>query len=142
MKPLLAFWLTGALLFAVAGTIVRAGQFEDLGIPVKKAGLMGFVVGPDQSGQRDMVYLNFMQNAGRLFLLAVDPQTGKAMQYFSPQDSGGWATVLGPDQKVYLGTFGQGLILRFDPARPEQGVQVVGRPSPTESYIWQLVVGF
>ena len=110
-------------------------------MPVKKAGLMGFVVGPDQSGQRDMVYLNFMQNAGRLFLLAVDPQTGKAEQYFSPQDSGGWATVLGPDQKVYLGTFGQGLILRFDPARPEQGVQVVGRPSPTESYIWQLVVG-
>jgi streptogramin lyase len=126
---------------ATLATSLRAGQFEDLGVPVKKAGLMGFVVGPDISGQRDLVYLNFMQNAGRLFLLAVDPQTGEATQYFSPQDSGGWATVLGPDQRIYLGTFGQGLILCFDPARPNQGIQVVGRPAPTETYIWQLVVG-
>ncbi|MCR4411930.1 MAG: DUF4394 domain-containing protein [Thermoguttaceae bacterium] len=118
-----------------------AGQFEDLGIPVKRAGLMGKVIGPDKTGQRDLVYLNFMQNAGRLFLLVVDPESGKSQQYYSPQDSGGWATVLGPDRKVYIGTFGQGLLLRFDPARPEAGIQVVGRPAKSETYIWQLVVG-
>jgi len=126
---------------APSSAAVVAGHFEDLGVAVKKAGLMGYVVGPDKSGLADVVYLNFMQNAGRLFLVAVDPTTGRAEQWFSPQDSGGWATVLGPDRKVYLGTFGQGLILCFDPARPEAGVQVIGRPSPTESYIWQLVVG-
>jgi streptogramin lyase len=102
---------------------------------------MGSVVGPDRSGEKDTVYLNFMQNAGRLFLLAVDPETGKAEQYYSPQDSGGWATVLGPDKKIYIGTFGHGLLLRFDPAKPDEGIQVVGRPAPTESYIWQLVLG-
>ncbi len=134
-------WCTFISLAAVLTTTAGAGEFEDLGVPVRKAGLMGFVVGPDQSGQGDMVYLNFMQNAGRLFLLAVDPRSGEATQYFSPQDSGGWATVLGPDQKIYLGTFGQGLILRFDPAQPDLGVQVVGRPAATETYIWQLIVG-
>jgi streptogramin lyase len=99
------------------------------------------VVGPDKTGEKDIVYLNFMQNQGRLFLVSVDPDTGETHQYISPQDSGGWATVLGPDKKIYIGTFGQGLILCFDPARPEDGIKVVGRPSKTETYIWQLVMG-
>ncbi|NUQ64315.1 MAG: hypothetical protein HUU20_17745 [Pirellulales bacterium] len=141
MKRSLPALVTLASLVALLSASSPAGQFEDLGTPVKRAGLMGSIVGPGQSGQKEVVYLNFMQNAGRLFLLAVDPETGKARQYYSPRDSGGWATVLGPDKKVYIGTFGHGLVLRFDPQKPDEGIQVVGRPSETESYIWQLVVG-
>ena len=141
MKSPLALWALSFAPFFIGAIAAMAGQFEDLGVPVKKAGLMGTVVGPDKTGQKDIVYLNFMQNQGRLFLLSVDPDTGETHQYFSPQDSGGWATVLGPDKKVYIGTFGQGLILCFDPAKPEEGLKVIGRPSKTETYIWQLVVG-
>ena len=111
-----------------------AGQFEDLGVPVKRALLMGSVIGPDKSSQKDLVYLNFMQNAGRLFLLVVDPQTGQARQYYSPQDSGGWATVLGPDKKVYLGTFGHGLILCS--TREARGRTAHRRPSGKDGRVY------
>jgi outer membrane protein assembly factor BamB len=33
------------------------------------------------------------------------------------------------------------LILRFDPRRAEPGIEVVGKPSPTETYLWQYASG-
>lgn len=128
-----------ALFWACA--IVAAAGFQDLGVPVRKAGYKGVLVGPNSDDTKDLVYFNFMQNTGKLFLLCVDPDTGQTQQYDSPKESGGWAFILGPDNKVYIGTFGQGLILRFDPKQPDKGICVVGRPSKTESYIWQFANG-
>jgi outer membrane protein assembly factor BamB len=119
----------------------RAGRFEDLGIPVRKAGLKGCIVGPDATGQRDLLYFNFNQAGAPLFLVAVDPDTGEAKQYGAPEGPGAWAFILGPDDKIYLGTWDGGLVLRFDPKQPERGIEVVGRPAPTETYIWQYANG-
>jgi outer membrane protein assembly factor BamB len=33
------------------------------------------------------------------------------------------------------------LILRFDPKQPDKGIEVLGKPSPTEEYLWQYDTG-
>jgi len=123
--------------------VALAGEFQDLGVPVRKAGYKGVLVGPDKTGEKDLVYFNFMQGSAPLFVVSVDPDTGETKQYGAPKgsDTGGWGFILGPDKRIYIGTFGHGLILRHDPAHPEKGVEVVGRPSRTETYIWQFAIG-
>ncbi len=116
------------------------GRFESLGIPVRKGGLMGCVVGHNGHGG-EALYFNFNQLSGLLFLVQVDPDTGQARQFNAPQGPGAWAFIVGPDDKIYLGTWDGALILRFDPQQPEKGLEVVGKPSATEDYLWQFDVG-
>lgn len=117
-----------------------AARFESLGIPVRAGGLMGCLVGPNGRGG-EALYFNFNQLTGKLFLVQVDPDTGEARQFDAPDGPGAWAFIVGPDQRIYLGTWDGGLILRFDPAKPERGIEVVGKPSKTEEYLWQYDVG-
>ncbi len=116
------------------------GRFESLGIPVRVGGLMGCVVGPNGRGG-EALYYNFNQLSGKLFLVQVDPDTGEARQFNAPEGPGAWAFIAGPDEKIYLGTWSGALILRFDPKQPERGIEVVGKPSPTEDYLWQYDLG-
>ncbi len=119
----------------------HAGTFEDLGVPVVKAGLMGAIVGPDDKGEMTKLYFNFNQSGAPLFLVQVDPVTGETRQFTAPQGPGAWGFIVGPDKRIYLGTWDGGLILRFDPAQPNRGIELVGRPSQTETYIWMYTVG-
>ena len=135
----------GSLLFfcfisGLAGEPAAVGKFELLGIPVRKGGLMGCIVGPNGRGG-EALYFNFNQISGRLFLVQVDPDTGAARQFNAPQGPGAWALIAGPDGKIYLGTWDGALILRFDPKQPENGIEVVGKPSATEDYLWQYDTG-
>ncbi|HEY5909010.1 MAG TPA: hypothetical protein VJA21_00245 [Verrucomicrobiae bacterium] len=116
------------------------GGFESLGIPVRVGGLMGCIVGPNGRGG-EALYFNFNQTGGKLFLVQVDPDTGEARQYDAPEGPGAWAMIAGPDDNIYLGTWDGGLILRFDPKHTDKGLEVVGRPSPTETYLWQFALG-
>lgn len=116
------------------------GKFEPLGIPVRKGGLMGCILGPDGRGG-EALYFNFNQISGKLFLVQVDPDTGEARQFNAPQGPGAWGLIAGPDGKIYLGTWDGGLILRFDPQQPANGIEVVGKPSATEDYLWQYATG-
>ena len=118
-----------------------SGRFEDLGIPIRKAGFKGCIVAPDRTGEKDILYFNFNQTGDRLFLLAVDPDTGKVSQYLAPEGPGAWGYILAPDGKIYLGTWDGGLILCFNPSAPDSGIRVLGKPSETESYIWMFAVG-
>ncbi|MBI1929741.1 hypothetical protein HYR99_36515 [Candidatus Poribacteria bacterium] len=106
-------------------------MFENLGVPVRKAGLMGCIVGPDATGERRLLYFNFNQIGGKLFLVVVDPDTPpstggtkgdaigpprgrggeEAKQYNSPEGPGAWALIEGPDRKIYLGTWDGGYII-------------------------------
>ncbi len=121
-------------------SVISAPRFESLGIPVRMGGLMGGIVGPNGSGG-EALYFNFNQLSGTLFLVQVDPDTGEARQFDAPEGPGAWAFEVGPDQRIYLGTWDGALILRFDPARPSRGIEVVGKPSKTEDYLWQYDVG-
>ncbi len=118
----------------------RAGNFERLGTPVRVGGLMGCVVGPNGRGG-EALYFNFNQTGGKLFLVQVDPDSGEAQQFNAPEGPGAWALICGPDGKIYLGTWDGGLILRLDPSQPDKGIQVLGKPSATEEYLWQYDVG-
>ncbi len=126
--------------FCATQTQSEQGKFERLGIPVRKGGLMGCIVGPDGKGG-EALYFNFNQLSGLLFLVQVNPETGEARQFNASQGPGAWALLAGPDQKIYLGTWDGALILRFDPAQPDKGLQVVGKPSATEDYLWQFDTG-
>jgi len=134
---LLPFFLLGGVSMSQAAS----GTFEDLGIPVRKAGLMGAIAGPDATGKKRLLYFNFNQSGAPLFLVVVDPDTGETHQYNAPQGPGAWGFIVGPDDRIYLGTWDGGLILRFDPKQPEKGIEVVGKPSATESYIWMYALG-
>jgi streptogramin lyase len=116
------------------------GQFESLGIPVRAGGLKGCLVGPDGRGG-EALYFNFNQVGGNLFLVQVNPNTGESRQFNAPQGPGAWAFTLGPDDRIYFGTWDGGLILRFDPKQPDKGIEVVGKPAASESYIWEFAVG-
>ena len=101
---------------------------------------MGCVVGPNGRGG-EALYFNLNQAAAPLFLVQVDPDTGEARQFNAPQGPGAWAFIAGPDEKIYFGTWDGALILRFDPRQSEKGIEVVGKPSPTEDYLWQFALG-
>jgi streptogramin lyase len=116
------------------------GTFEKLGVPVRVGGLMGCIVGPNGRGG-EALYFNFNQVSGTLFLVQVDPDTGEARQFNAPEGPGAWGLIAGPDERIYLGTWDGGLILRFDPKQPDKGIAVVGKPSATESYLWQYDTG-
>jgi outer membrane protein assembly factor BamB len=129
------------LSMALGVSAAKAGQFEDLGVPVHKAALLETIIGPDSTGTKDIVYINFVQGAAAAFVLAVDPDTGESRQYGAGNDTSNSALCLGPDGKLYMGTVGHALLLCFDPTRPELGFQTIGRPAGTETYVWQLCVG-
>src|SRR2546422_5922539 len=136
---LLNLFFLCATFFLYAGQPER-GRFESLGIPVRKGGLMGCIVGPNGYGG-EALYFNFNQLSGLLFLVQVDPETGAARQFNAPQGPGAWALLAGPDEKIYLGTLDGAVILRFDPKLPAKGLEVVGKPSRTEDYLWQFDTG-
>ena len=74
--------------------------------------------------------------------MQVDPDTGEARQFNAPEGPGAWAFIAGPDEKIYLGTWDGGLILRFDPTAAGQGhSKSSASPSATESYLWQYDIG-
>jgi len=133
------FYLLGCLALAFAAA-ADAGRFESLGVPVKVGGLKGCVVGPDGRGG-EALYFNFNQTGGKLFLVQVNPETGQARQFNAPEGPGAWAFITGPDGRIYFGTWDGGLILRFDPQQPDKGIQVVGKPAASESYLWQFDIG-
>jgi len=110
-------------------------------VPVLRAGYMGCLIGPDPTGAKEWLYFNFNQEGAPLFLVAVDPDTGEWRQIDAPEGPGAWGFHLGPDNRIYLGTWSGGLILRYDPAHPEKGIEKIGKPSPTEDYIWMYATG-
>ncbi len=143
MNDRIALWIAGLGLIAAASSAgaQEHARFENLGVPVTKAMLMATAVGPDATGKKELLYFDFAQTGSTLLLVAVDPDTGEARQYKAPVGPGAWALVRGPDEKMYLGTWESGYILRFDPQAPEKGLEVIGKPSETETYIWQYAIG-
>jgi outer membrane protein assembly factor BamB len=132
----------GSLLLACGSCLAQGTDagFQSLGVPVSMGGLMGCIVEPNGKGG-DALYFNFNQISGLLFLVQVNPDTGEARQFNASQGPGAWAMIAGADDNIYLGTWDGALILRFDPRQPDKGLEVVGKPSPTEDYLWQFDLG-
>jgi hypothetical protein len=124
-------WLVFAALHA------HAGEFQNLGTPIKSTMIAASAAGVDEHGQ-DVLYFSCAQPGNKLFLLQANPRTGASRQWTAPVGEGAWALAVAPDQRVYLGTWESGYLLRFDPEHPDKGIESLGKPSASESYIWQL----
>ena len=113
--------------------------FRDLGIPVKEAICRGVHVGPGKTGEKNTIYLSFGQYKAPLFLIAVNPETGEMRQFNGPLSSemGSWGFTLDHENRIYLGSYYNAHLLRFDP-RTEHWDDL-GRPGgETESFICAL----
>jgi hypothetical protein len=130
-----------ALALVLIPTVALAeGQmtFEEIGVPIRETGVLGWCVGPDAAGTLNCVYVSHNQNDGELFLVRVNVATGEATQFASPVfEPGAWACCLGADGRVYLGTIGShgpSHVLRFDPKIDE--FLDLGCPAADEHYLW------
>lgn len=140
MKTRFPALLTALICGVLPALAADAGRFESLGVPVRVGGLMGCLVGPDGKGG-EALYFNMNQTAGTLFLVQVNPDTGEARQFNAEKGPGAWAFIVGPDDNIYLGTWESGWLLRFDPRHPEKGIENLGKPAESESYLWQFAIG-
>lgn len=146
-RPWIICGLLALLVVHGSGASAQTSAFEVIGVPVVKAGLMGTLVGPGPTDGSERIYVNFRQDGGKLFLVAIDPESGATEQFQSPVGTGAWGFIVGPDNKIYLGTHegpdpgDSGQILVFDPKHPEKEIEVVGRPAASESYLWMYTIG-
>jgi outer membrane protein assembly factor BamB len=112
---------------------------RDLGIPVREAICWGVHAGPGKTGEKDTIYLSFGQYHAPLFLLAVDPDTGEMRQFNGPLSSemGAWGFTVDQENRIYLGSYYHGHLLRFDP-KTEQWDDLGQPGGETESFVCAL----
>lgn len=90
---------------------------RDLGVPVRDAMAWAAFLGPGKSGIKDTIYISFGQYKAPLFLLAVNPDTGKMKQFNGPLSSemGSWGFTFDRENRIYFGSYYHAHLLRFDP---------------------------
>jgi hypothetical protein len=115
---------------------------RDLGIPVKEAICWGTYAGPGKTGKMDTIYLSFGQYQAPLFLLAINPDTGQIKQFNGPLSSemGSWGYTVDHENRIYLGSYYSGHLLRFDPQTEKW--EDLGQPAgESESFICKITTG-
>lgn len=122
---------------AAAAPVASAATVDPLGIPLRDVLLIGGAVGKGPDGRQ---VLWSAASGEPAHLVAIDPATGHAV---STQDlvgaPGSYAVAVTPDDTVYVGAYGSGQLYRRRPG-PDSAVENLGRPLPTETYIWRLAV--
>ena len=112
---------------------------KDVGVPVREAACWGTFVGPGKTGMLDTIYLSFSQYDASLFLLAVNPDTGRVRQFNGPLSSemGSWGFTVDHQNRIYLGSYYNAHLLRFDPKTEKW--EDLGQPAGTsESFICKI----
>ena len=116
---------------------VRAAnpRVELIGTPVKLVSTIGITVATDSSGQRERIFCSFHNGRPPMFIAEIDPQTGQVWKHYSParSEQGAWAIATGSDGNVYVGTYYNGHLLRFDVR--SRRFEDLGRPG-NEKYFW------
>jgi outer membrane protein assembly factor BamB len=135
-----SFLLVPLLMLALSTPLpARAEAFRNLGVPVRDAICWRVFAGPGKNGTRNTLYLSCGQFNASLFLYAVNPDTGEGRQYNGPLSSemGSWGFTLDHDNRIYLGTYYNAHLLRFDPGTEKW--EDLGRPcGESESFICGL----
>ncbi|MEO0070379.1 MAG: hypothetical protein ABIK18_06270 [candidate division WOR-3 bacterium] len=112
-------------------------KFETLGSFSGRGSTLNALVGPAPEG-KEWLYVSYAYVQGGMHIVAFDPDTG-AFKIFENPEGGAWALEVGPDGKIYAGTFYNGHILRLDPKAEK--LEDLGQAIPGESYIWTLSCG-
>lgn len=127
----------GTSLLPSAMAAPAAATVTSLGIPLRDVLLIGGTSGPGPDGRPVMWSVATGEPA---HLVAIDPRTGRMMSSQLLDGSpGSYAVVVTPDGTVYVGAYGTGTLYRRRPGL-HSPVENLGRPLPSESYIWRLAV--
>jgi len=113
--------------------------FRNLGVPVKEGISWGSYAGPGKSGKIDTIYIVLGRYKESLSLLAVDPDTGAIRQFNAPlpDEMGSWGFAIDHEKRIYLGSYYNAHLLRFDPKTEKW--DDLGQPAgQNESFICAL----
>jgi hypothetical protein len=126
-----------ALVLRPGIAVAVAPGVDSLGSPLKDVLLIGGTVAPGPDG-RPVLWSASTGEPARLN--AVDPATGRTL-LSQPLDGspGAYAVVAAPDGTIYVGAYDSGRLYRRPPG-PDSAVEDLGRPLPSEDYIWRLAV--
>lgn len=114
-----------------------AATVTGLGIPLSDVLLIGGAVGP---GPDRRPALWSAASGEPAHLASIDPRTGKTLTYQALDGApGSYGVAIGPDGTVWVGAYNTGQLYRRKPGK-NSPVENLGRPLPTETYIWRLVV--
>ncbi len=133
-------WSTCLLVIVMTGAKADGGSertFETVGQFIGRGGVFNQLLGPGPNGEQ-WLYVTYTYTQGGMHLVAFDPRTGKHRVFENPQ-GGAWALEVGPDNRIYAGTFYNGHILRFDPKTGK--LDDLGQAIAGESYILSLSRG-
>lgn len=128
-------------LLAVASASALAqnsGTFELLGNYRALGGQMATTVAPGPTENSERLYASFLYAENTLDVVAIDPANGHAEVFHNaaPGEYGARNIAVGPDGDVYLGSLPHAHFLHVD--RKAHKMVDLGRPSPSEEYIWDV----
>ncbi len=123
-----------------SGSIAKSKKaipaFEKVGAFNGRGGDNSGMIGPGPGGtQRFYVCYTYIKD---LDLVAYDLQNGTHKIWKNDQ-GGAWAMELGNDNRLYLGTYFNGHVLRLDPETDK--LDDLGQAIPGEEYIWDFSRG-
>ncbi|HPO07268.1 MAG TPA: hypothetical protein PLZ55_01265 [bacterium] len=97
---------------------VPAPEIREIGIPVRSVNWIRLHPGADQKGD-PCLYATMGQQGDNLFVLQIDPETGKFRQFVSkvPESNYPTATWMSRSGKLYVGAAYAGHLLCFDPEK-------------------------
>ncbi len=118
-------------------------MFKDLGAPVKEGAILGqgYVVGQDGKGNQNCIYISLTQYENSVLLLKYNADTNETTQYRAENNpnigakQGAWG-IASTGSRIYLGTYYQGHLLRYDAEQDE--MIDLGQAVQGEEYIWSL----
>lgn len=113
--------------------------FRPIGVPVREGISWGSYAGPGKTGRMDTIYIVLGRYQESVSLLAVHPDTGEIRQFNGPlpHEMGSWGFAIDQENRIYLGTYYQAHLLRFDPKTERW--EDLGRPGgESESFICGL----
>lgn len=98
-----------------------AGQsmpIREIGVPVRCVNRSRLWAGRDAAG-RDCIYATMSQRGANLFVLQIDPDTGRCRQFWPEAPQCNWTTAvhMGRSGRLYIGAAYAGRLLCFDPPK-------------------------
>lgn len=117
-------------------------MFKDLGAPIKEGMLQSHLIGPDENGIFNTVYFSISQCEDSVLFLKYNIDTKEIAQYRARNNPdirskmGAWISTLASNDCVYLGTYYEGHLLRYDIKKDE--FTDLGQALPGETYIMGL----
>lgn len=144
MGRLVDFAVLGVALAGCAvGTTQTQGShgFEHIASYRALGGLVATAIAPGPTAGSQRVYASYLYDDITFDVIAIDPGNGAAQVFHNPVpgEFGARNLAVAPDGEVYFGTLPHAHFMRID--WKTRRMVDLGRPSPSEQYIWDTTFG-